>query len=101
MKSLRYIRSPRLISCCAIIFGLLIVATGVDTAIGTTGEDNGSRSILADGAGNRALALGGSYVAIADDASAVLWNPGGLGWLQRREFQTSHTNLIGLGFSEQ
>ena len=70
-------------------------------AMGDTGEDDGSRSILADGAGNRALALGGAYAAIADDASAAIWNPGGLGWLQRREFQASHTNLIGLGFNEQ
>lgn len=65
------------------------------------GDDDGARSILADGAGNRALALGGAYAAIADDASAVIWNPGGLGRLQRREFQATHTNLIGLGFSEQ
>ena len=77
------------------------VGSAVNSAMGATGEDDGSRSILADGAGNRALALGGAYAAIADDASAVIWNPGGLGWLQRKEFQASHTNLIGLGFNEQ
>jgi tetratricopeptide (TPR) repeat protein len=73
----------------------------VPTAHAFNGEDDGARSILADGAGNRALALGGAYVAIADDASAAVWNPGGLGWIQRREFQATHTNLIGLGFNEQ
>ncbi|MBU8869430.1 MAG: hypothetical protein KOO60_01030 [Gemmatimonadales bacterium] len=96
---------PALPGAMAGITVLLVVGfaigTAVDSALGATGEDDGSRSILADGAGNRALALGGAYAAIADDASAVIWNPGGLGWLQRREFQASHTNLIGLGFNEQ
>jgi tetratricopeptide (TPR) repeat protein len=47
------------------------------------------------------LALGGAFAAIADDASAVVWNAGGLGFVQRREFQASHSNLIGMGFNEQ
>ncbi len=64
-------------------------------------EDGGGRSILSNGAGNRALSLGGAYAAVGDDASAVFWNPGCLGLVQRREIQTSHTNLMGLGFSEQ
>ncbi len=64
-------------------------------------EDGGGRSILSDGAGNRALSLGGAYAAIGDDASAVFWNPGCLGLVQRPEVQASHTNLMGLGFSEQ
>lgn len=64
-------------------------------------DDGGTRSVFADGAGNRALALGGAYVAIADDASAPVWNPGGLAFVARRELQASHTNLFGIGFSEQ
>ncbi len=64
-------------------------------------EDGGGRSVFAYGAGNRALALGGAYAAVADDASAALWNPGGLGWVERKQVQVTHTNLIGLGFSEQ
>ncbi|MDX2475480.1 MAG: PorV/PorQ family protein [Candidatus Krumholzibacteria bacterium] len=64
-------------------------------------DDGGGRSILAEGAGNRALSLGGAYAGIADDASAVIWNPGGLGFVQRREFQATHTDLLGMGFNEQ
>ncbi|MFH1844932.1 MAG: PorV/PorQ family protein [bacterium] len=78
---------------------LLVVALAPTAALAL--DDGGGRSVFAYGAGSRALALGGAYVAVADDASAVVWNPGGLGWVQRREFQASHTNLIGLGFSEQ
>ena len=95
-------RSNSIFTFVLILLSVIILmgATSVSSRA-ATGEDDGSRSILADGAGNRALALGGSYVAIADDASASIWNPGGLGWLQRREFQATHTNLIGLGFNEQ
>ncbi len=64
-------------------------------------DDGGGRSVFATGAGNRALGLGGAYVAVADDASAVIFNPAGLGLVQRKEFQASQTDLFGFGFSEQ
>ncbi len=73
--------------------------------LGTTGaralDDGGGRSVFARGAGERALALGGTYVAIADDPTAMIWNPAGLGILDRTAFYASSTNLIGLGFSER
>lgn len=65
------------------------------------GADAGVRSVFAYGAGNRALALGGAYVSIADDASAPLWNPGGLGFVERRSLDLSYASLYGLGFQEQ
>ena len=64
-------------------------------------DDAGIRSVFAYGAGNRALALGGAYTGVADDASAPLWNPGGLAFVQRRCFDASYASLYGLGFSEQ
>lgn len=64
-------------------------------------EDGGVRSVFALGAGNRALALGGAYVAVADDASAALWNPAGLAALERRRLEASHTDLFGMGYAEQ
>ena len=64
-------------------------------------DDGGGRSVFALGAGNRALALGGAFGAVADDASASLWNPAGLARLDRRQFQMTHTSLFGMGFSEQ
>ncbi len=82
-------------------WGWLVLGLAVLPRAAGALDDGGGRSVFAYGAGNRALALGGAYVAVADDASAAVWNPGGLGWVERREFQASHTNLIGLGFSEQ
>ena len=38
------------------------------------------------GSGARALGMGGAFIAIADDATAASWNPGGLMQLERPEF---------------
>ncbi len=82
-------------------FVLVLMLVSLSNTSAWAQDDGGARSILADGAGNRALGMGGAYVAIADDASAAVWNPAGLGFVQRREFQATHTDLMGLGFNEQ
>jgi tetratricopeptide (TPR) repeat protein len=64
-------------------------------------DDAGTRSVFARGAGGRPLALGGAYVAAGNDLSAVIWNPAGLASVQRKGLYATHTDLIGLGFSEQ
>lgn len=69
-------------------------------SIARADDDAGTRSVFAAGAGNRALALGSAYSALADDASALLWNPGGLGDAGRRELQVSQAELNDLGFRE-
>ncbi|HVP38399.1 MAG TPA: hypothetical protein VMS93_04370, partial [Candidatus Saccharimonadales bacterium] len=63
-------------------------------------DDAGTGSVFSFGAGNRALGMGGAFVATADDASALAWNPGGLGLLQRAEGQVVQSAGLGLGFSE-
>ncbi len=75
---------------------LLLAASGARAL-----DDGGGRSVFARGAGERALALGGTYTAVADDPTAMVWNPAGLGALDRTGFYASSTNLIGLGFSER
>ncbi len=52
------------------------------TDTGETLEAAGTRaSFLALGTGARAISLGGAYAAVADDATALDWNPAGLGQL--------------------
>lgn len=63
-------------------------------------EDAGTRSVFAQGAGSRALAMGGAFVAIADDATATMWNPGGLGRIPRLEVEASQTSFFNLDISE-
>jgi tetratricopeptide (TPR) repeat protein len=64
-------------------------------------EDGGSQSVFAFGAGNRALAMGGAFVGVADDASAAIWNPAGLGLLQMSELQVSHASVGDVDMNEQ
>ncbi|HYM82004.1 MAG TPA: PorV/PorQ family protein [Candidatus Limnocylindria bacterium] len=63
-------------------------------------DDGGTQSVFAFGAGNRALAMGSAFTAAADDASALFWNPAGLGWVERSEFQAAQSGDLGLGFQE-
>ena len=43
------------------------------------GEGTAALPVLRVGQGARAAAMGGSFLALADDASALYWNPAGLG----------------------
>lgn len=42
----------------------------------------------------RANGMGEAYAAIAPDASAAWWNPGGLGFLKRQDANLSHAQLV-------
>jgi long-subunit fatty acid transport protein len=45
------------------------------------------------GVGARALGLGGAFTAIADDVTAIFWNPGGIANLDRPEISAMHANM--------
>lgn len=64
-------------------------------------EDAGTVSLLSTGAGVRAVALGGAFTAVADDASGWMWNPAGLALVPRGEVQTANTSFAATGASEQ
>ena len=63
-------------------------------------EDAGARSVFAHGAGDRAVAMGGAYAAVADDATAAFWNPGGMGLVPRPIVAAGHASLY-VGIDEQ
>lgn len=44
--------------------------------------------------GPRAIALGGAFVSLADDASALFWNPAGLTSVGHQEFSASQADLF-------
>lgn len=48
-------------------------------------DPSGYESLFLFGAGARPLAMGGAYVAVSNDGSAVYYNPAGMGFLQYRE----------------
>jgi outer membrane protein OmpA-like peptidoglycan-associated protein len=60
----------------------LLVLLAVGLGLGLAGEPGTSvMPVLRAGQGARAAALGESYISLSDDASALYWNPAGLGQL--------------------
>ena len=75
---------------------LLLVVSAVTLADGI-----GAFSAFKNGIGARALAMGGAFVAVADDATATLWNPAGLAQLDDTRLAGMSTDLYGLGITHQ
>lgn len=76
--------------------GLLVcLVLGLPAGGSTAVLDAGAAAfpILATGVGARGTAMGDSYVALVDDASALFWNPGAMGRLQRPILQTDFHHL--------
>ena len=61
------------------------------TNVGTT-----SASFLEIGAGARSLAMGGAYVSLANDVSALYWNPAGIASVVRPSIQLYHALFYAL-----
>ena len=64
-------------------------------------EGVGAFSAFKSGLGARALAMGGAFVAVADDATAVKWNPAGLAQLDDTRISGMSTDLFGEGITHQ
>ena len=69
----------RWILVCA-VFAWLLLSFG---AAAQFLEIGGSPNVV--GSGARAMGMGGAFIAVADDATAASWNPGGLTQLERPE----------------
>ena len=61
----------------------------------------GAFSAFKNGIGARALAMGGAFVAVCDDATAMGWNPAGLAQLDDTRLAGMSTDLYGLGITHQ
>ena len=71
---------------CSVTGVLALCACGV--AWGQI-EINSSPNVV--GSGARALGMGGAFIAVADDATAASWNPGGLTQLERPELSVVYS----------
>src|SRR3990170_2393337 len=70
----------------------IVAAAGVARVAAQSNGQPGA--FLFYGVGGRALAMGGAYYAISDDATAAYWNPAGLANLQRKELSTMQATLF-------
>lgn len=72
----------------ALITSSLIYAQDV-TKVGTT-----AAPFLEIGVGSRAVGMGGAFVAVANDATAIYWNVAGIAKLLRNEVTLIHTEWL-------
>lgn len=78
----------------ALVLGCGSLAAQEVTKVGTT-----AAKFLSIPVGSRALGMGGAFVSLANDASAMYWNPGGLARLQSNELFVQHSEwLAGIHF---
>jgi len=75
-----------------IIFILLTIGLSLPTCFakgrGTTGAN-----FLKIGVGARPLGMGGAFVAVADDANTIWWNPAGVASIRRKELTLMHNEM--------
>ncbi|MDO8735041.1 MAG: PorV/PorQ family protein [Elusimicrobiota bacterium] len=57
------------------------------------GEAGGAAAYLKTGVGSRALAMGGAFTAVANDASAAYWNPAGIANLEKNQVALTYTAM--------
>jgi long-subunit fatty acid transport protein len=69
------------------VLGLCLPAGAQFAKVGTVGL-----KFLDIGVGGRALAMGEAYVAVANDASAIFWNPAGIANVKSGDFFAGYTN---------
>lgn len=83
--------SSRIRILLAVAAALVAAATAhAQGSLGGQRAGTSSATFLRIGVGARAVAMGEAFVAVANDPSAVYWNPAGLASLQRRELSVSH-----------
>jgi long-subunit fatty acid transport protein len=69
------------------VLGLCLPAQAQFAKVGTVGL-----KFLDIGVGGRALAMGEAYTAVANDASAIFWNPAGIANIKNGDFFAGYTN---------
>lgn len=72
-----------------VIIGILIAAPHLSYA---NGPGTTAASFLKIAVGARASAMGGAFTAVADDGTALYWNPAGLAQLEEREFSATYNS---------
>jgi len=76
-----------------IIIVLTVLALFSARSLSAQGYGGYPGEFLRYGIGGRALGMGRAFVAVANDASGILWNPAGIVGAQYSEFNSMYSNL--------
>lgn len=87
IKMKKYSRLKSIFSISLLLFILAVFHLYAEMESGSGGEP---WAFLKTGVGARAIGMGGAFVAISDDSTAVYWNPAGLGLLKKRSLTIMH-----------
>ena len=84
----------KIIFIVALFFAMPLNAQGLLPKLGEQRAGTAAVTFLKIGVGARANAMGGAYVAMANDASALYWNPAGVVQINRNELIVSHLDWL-------
>ncbi len=73
---------------------VLVCWQSIGFAGGVTKTGTTASKFLSMGIGPRAIAMGGAYTAVANDASSMYWNPAGIASLKRNQLIFAQTNWL-------
>lgn len=73
---------------------LFVLASGAFAQEGVSKTGTTAAKFLSIGIGARANAMGGAFSAVANDATALHWNPAGIASVTEYQTMLSHTNLF-------
>lgn len=65
-----------------------------DFVTDVSGVGTSAATFLEIGVGARASGLGGAYAAVANDVSALYWNPAGIAWIDGFQTELMHTEWL-------
>ena len=82
----------RTLAVAATLAAFILPAPAV--TLGASGSGGAPGEWLSGYAGARTLGMGGAFVATADDAMGVLWNPAGLQWMDQNQVMFENVRLF-------
>jgi hypothetical protein len=85
-------RHAAMLAAALLAVGLLAPRAEAQFRLGSQRAGTSSASFLKIGVGARASGLGEAYVAVANDPSAIYWNPAGIASIVRHEVLLSHVD---------
>jgi len=77
-----------------IILLFIILFSFVTLYADTGSKGTAGAKFLSIGVGSRAVGMGDAFVSVANDVSALYWNPGGISFLQKNMVMLNHTDWV-------